>query len=187
MVMLQRLYDVLLKADCLYGGETVTQRDHALQCAWLAERDGAGPELIVAALLHDVGHLVHHLGDDCAALGVDDQHERTGAALVAQILPPAISEPIRLHVEAKRWLCAHADGYRSSLSPASLTSLALQGGSFTPDEADRFLCQPYAAEAISLRRWDDLAKTPGQSVPELDHFWRLVPQLVVRRSRVSRG
>ena len=173
--MLQRLYDALLTADRLYGGEAVTQREHALQCAWLAEQDGAGPELIVAALLHDAGHLVHHLGDACAASGVDDRHERTGAALVAQILPPAVSEPIRLHVEAKRWLCTRADGYRSSLSPASLTSLALQGGSFTSDEADRFLQQYHAAEAIRLRRWDDLAKTPGRVVPALDHFWRLVP------------
>ena len=184
--MLQRLFDALVTADRLYGGEAVTQRDHALQCAWLAERDGAGPELIVAALLHDAGHLVHHLGDDCALSGVDDQHERTGAALVAQVLPTAVSEPIRLHVAAKRWLCARADGYRSGLSPASLTSLSLQGGSFTPDEADRFLRQPYAAEAISLRRWDDLAKTPGLAVPELEHFWRLVPQLTVRRSRAIR-
>jgi phosphonate degradation associated HDIG domain protein len=158
------------RGSAAYVGEAVSQREHALQAAWAAERDGASPALIAAALLHDVGHLLHDLPEDCALDGIDSRHEERGRAWLAAHFGPAVTEPIRLHVAAKRYLCATNAAYRDALSPASVRSLQLQGGAFTPEEAAEFIRQPFAAEAVALRRWDDAAKVPGLSVPGLGHF-----------------
>ena len=153
-----------------YGTEAVSQLQHALQCATLAEQAGSNPSLVVAALLHDLGHLLHDLGEDAAERGVDDRHEYRAMGLLQRLFGAAVAEPVRLHVSAKRYLCAVDKGYWQSLSPASKTSLELQGGIYSAAAAAEFIRQPYAADAVELRRWDDLAKDPEAATPELDHF-----------------
>ena len=109
-------------------GEGVSQLEHALQCAACAERDGAAPALIAASLLHDIGHLIHELPQDIADQGIDTQHESLGSAFLSQHFGPAVTEPVRLHVAAKRYLATTEQGYYDLLSPASIQSLQLQGG-----------------------------------------------------------
>jgi phosphonate degradation associated HDIG domain protein len=161
-----------------YFGESVTQLEHALQSAALAERDEASDTLVVAALLHDIGHLVAGGSEDIAEHGVDARHEDAGDRWLAEFFGPAVTEPIRLHVVAKRYLCAVEPGYAQSLSAASQISLALQGGAMTADEVRQFANAPWAADAARLRRWDDAAKVPGLSVPALSHYRGRLERLV---------
>lgn len=153
-----------------YGNERVRQLEHALQCAALAETEGAPPSLIAAALLHDIGHLVHDIGDSPAARGIDDRHELVGRQWLARWFGEAVTEPVRLHVNAKRYLTATELGYFGSLSFASVRSLELQGGPFTLKLAAGFIRLPYAEDAVRLRRWDEAAKVPGRRTPSLDRF-----------------
>jgi phosphonate degradation associated HDIG domain protein len=157
-----------------YFGEPVSQLDHALQAALAAQRAGATSVLITAALLHDVGHLLHDLPEDCADDGLDDRHEELGARWLIRRFGPEVVEPIRLHVSAKRYLCAADPEYHAALSPASQQSLALQGGPFTAAELGQFKAGPFADAAIALRKWDDIAKIPGlpTPAPALEHFRR---------------
>jgi OPA family glycerol-3-phosphate transporter-like MFS transporter len=169
--IITRLLELLDKhGGGLYGGEAVTQREHALQAALAAERAGAGPALVAAALLHDVGHLLpeSHVGD--GDKDTDLRHEAAGAAWLTDHFPPEVVEPIRLHVAAKRYLCFAEPSYWEGLSPASRASLRMQGGPFTADEARAFLAQPHAAAAVELRRWDETAKVPGLPTPLLEHY-----------------
>ena len=152
-----------------YGMEAVSQEQHALQCAVLAERAGSPPELVAAALLHDLGHLVGAGRADDAAVR-NDLHEYASIPFLRGTFTEAVIQPIRLHVDAKRYLCAVSSGYREALSPASQRSLALQGGPFTPDQAQAFIRQPYAGQAVALRRWDDSAKDPMAAAPGWSHF-----------------
>ena len=158
------------RGKALYGSESVTQLEHALQCAALAETDNASPELITASLLHDLGHLTHDLGNDTANRGIDDKHEFRALHLLRRAFAAPVLEPIRLHVEAKRYLCTTDQRYHALLSPASRLSLSLQGGAFDVHTAQSFIEQPYARDAVRLRRWDDLAKIPGTPVPPLEHY-----------------
>ncbi len=153
-----------------YGGERVRQLEHALQCAALAEAEGAAPALITASLLHDIGHLIHDLGREPAARGIDDRHELLGQEWLTRWFGADVTEPVRLHVPAKRYLTATDPGYFATLSAGSVRSLGLQGGAFSPDEAADFIARPYAAEAVRLRRWDEGAKVPGKVTPDLGHF-----------------
>jgi len=153
-----------------YGSDRVRQLEHALQCAALAEAEGAAPALITAALLHDIGHLIHDLGDAPAARGIDDRHEALGREWLAQWFGDGVTEPVRLHVPAKRYLTSTDPGYFGTLSFGSVRSLELQGGPFTAQGAAEFIGQPYAAEAVRLRRWDEGAKVPGLATPGLAHF-----------------
>jgi phosphonate degradation associated HDIG domain protein len=153
-----------------YGAEAVSQLEHALQCAALAEESGSSPSLITAALLHDLGHLVHDLGDDPAEHGVDDVHQYLAVPFLRPLFSDAVLEPIKLHVDAKRYLCAVESGYWDSLSPASKRSLELQGGVYSPDEAGRFAALSYAMDAVRLRRWDDVAKIEGLVTPNFAHY-----------------
>lgn len=155
----------------LYGREAVSQLEHALQCAQLAEMAGAEPELISASLLHDVGHL---LAERSAPQGVDDVHQYYVLPFLRGVFPDAVIEPVRLHVEAKRWLCATEETYWDALSAASKASLELQGGPYTRGDAGMFIQQPFACDAVLLRRWDDLAKTAGKATPPLGHYMRLL-------------
>jgi len=153
-----------------YFGEPVSQTEHALQTALQAEQENAPQTLVVAALLHDVGHLLHGMGEDVANRGVDARHEAAGEAWLARHFPPAVTEPVRLHVAAKRYLCHTDPDYFGQLSPASVQSLELQGGAFTEHEARVFEAHRYFGEALRLRRWDDAAKIPGLEVPDLEHY-----------------
>jgi phosphonate degradation associated HDIG domain protein len=158
------------RGDAAYLGEPVSQTEHALQTAWAAQQAGAGDTLVAAALLHDVGHLLHDLPEDCALAGIDDAHEERGARWLLRTFCPEVAEPVRLHVAAKRYLCATDPTYMGRLSEASLRSLELQGGAFTPEEAARFRAHPHAEAALLLRRLDEEAKVPGLAAPALEHF-----------------
>lgn len=153
-----------------YLGEPVSQAAHMFQAAALAEQDQAAKALIAAALLHDVGHFAGTRGGDDLMRGTDDRHEENGAAWLAQWFGEQVTEPVRLHVAAKRYLCTIEPGYAASLSPASLYSLGVQGGPMRRAELSRFEADPYAAGAIRVRRWDDAAKERRASVPGLDHY-----------------
>lgn len=163
-----------------YGGEAVNQLEHALQCAQLAETEGAVPELVVAALLHDLGHLLHDLGENAAQQGVDDKHQFRAMPLLRRVFGSAVTEPIRMHVDAKRYLCRADAAYHEALSPASKASLELQGGVFSVEEAKRFITQPYGRDAARLRTWDDRAKTQGLPTPPLAHYEKIMARCVKR-------
>jgi gamma-butyrobetaine dioxygenase len=158
------------RGDTAYIGEPVSQTEHALQAAWAAEQAGAPSTLVAAALLHDIGHLLHDLPEDCADEGIDDAHEAVGGRWLTRHFAPAVVEPVRLHVAAKRYLCSTEPGYRERLSPASVVSLQLQGGPLSAEEVAQFNENPYAQAAVALRRWDEAAKTPGLKTPGLEHF-----------------
>jgi len=164
----------------LYFGEPVSQLEHSLQTAFQAEQEGASDALIAAALLHDVGHLLHKLPEDIADRGVDGRHEQVGAMWLARYFPAAVTEPIRLHVAAKRYLCAVDGEYQCRLSAASIRSLALQGGPMSDKEVQEFEAAPYAREGVRLRRWDDLAKVAGLKAPELAQYQFLLEKLSVK-------
>lgn len=158
------------RGNSRYGGEAISQLEHALQAATLAEQTGAAPALIAACLLHDVGHLLHDLPEDAPDDGLDDEHEQLGAAWLHEHFQPALVEPVRLHVAAKRYLCAVDAVYDSQLSVPSRQSLALQGGPMTPTQARHFEEHPHFRAAIDLRRWDEAAKVPQLATPPLEHF-----------------
>ncbi len=139
-------------------GEGVSQIEHALQCAYFAQRDGASTSQIVAAYLHDIGHLVHDLPADIADQGIDTQHESLGSVWLSQYFGPDVTEPILLHVAAKRYLAAVEKGYLDLISDASMLSLKLQGGPMTAEEVKAFEAHPYFQQAIALRRWDEEGK-----------------------------
>ena len=159
-----------------YGSEAVSQLEHALQCAAMAEEAGAATELVAASLLHDLGHLVADLPHENAR-DVDDVHQYLAIPFLRGMFPASVLEPIRMHVDAKRFLCRAVPGYWDTLSRASKHSLELQGGMFAPAEAKRFLERPFARDAVALRRWDDLAKVPGKPTPGLPHYAALLSEL----------
>ncbi len=162
------------RATRRYGLSAINQLQHALQAAALAEADNAPPATVLASLLHDVGHMIHDLGEDPAARGLDDVHEELGARWLAERFGPEVSEPVRLHVAAKRYLCAVEPDYFGKLSPDSVRSLGLQGGPMSADEIETFRRHPQHAEAVRLRRYDEEAKDPTARTPDFDHYLRHV-------------
>jgi phosphonate degradation associated HDIG domain protein len=160
-----------------FYGERITQLDHALQCALLAEEEGAPDPLIAAALLHDYGHLFEGRGDAAEHFGRDARHEIHGARALRRWFGADVTGPIALHVAAKRYLCAVEPGYEDALSPASTLSLRLQGGRFTPAQRQSFELRPYAADAVRLRHWDDSGKLVGRAVPSLEHYCALLERV----------
>jgi phosphonate degradation associated HDIG domain protein len=160
-----------------YLGEVVTQAQHMLQAAALAERAGAAPELVAGALLHDVGHFTGTVSGRELMTGTDNRHGDQGADWLAQWFGPAVTEPVRLHVAAKRYLCAVEPGYFGALSPASVHTLRIQGGPMTPAQSAEFEASPWCQSALRLRRWDDAAKDPGAVVPAFGYYHRLLRQL----------
>lgn len=155
-------------------GEGVSQLDHALQCGAFAERDGASPALVAAAFLHDIGHLLHDLPQDIADQGIDTQHESTGSAWLSQYFGPEVTEPVRMHVAAKRYLAAVEPGYFDQLSDASKLSLGLQGGPMSGAQIQAFEADPFFADAVRLRRWDEEGKIVGYQGPQVGHFDQVV-------------
>lgn len=154
-------------------GEKVTQMQHAIQVATLAERNGARETLIVACLLHDIGHLLY--SEEILHWNINDRHEMIAASLLKDIFGEQVSEPVKLHVMAKRYLCATDETYYDSLSPASKESLELQGGPMSDDhKLTLFERNPYFSQAIELRHWDD----EGKDASNIDSdFSRYIPLL----------
>ncbi len=169
------------RATTWYGQEAVSQLDHALQCAHLAEQANESPETVVAALLHDLGHMLspqqEPVADQSAMPSKDDLHQFVALPFLRKLFPDAVLEPIKLHVDAKRYLCAVDAGYWGDLSPASKHSLELQGGRYDEAQVRTFEGLTYYAEAVRLRRYDDLAKIPGQPTPPLAHYANLMKQV----------
>jgi phosphonate degradation associated HDIG domain protein len=153
-----------------YLGEPLSITDHMLQTAQAAERDAATPALVAAAFLHDVAYLLRRPPDEAADPDLDGRHAEIGFAFLSRQFVPAVAEPVRLHVAAKRYLCAVDPGYRAALSPASIRTLEVQGGPFGPAEVRAFDAMPHAQEAVRLRRWDDQGKVAGAPTPDLEHF-----------------
>ncbi|HVW73324.1 MAG TPA: HD domain-containing protein [Rhizomicrobium sp.] len=154
---LEEIEQLYALRGCLHYGEGVTQIEHALQSAILAEAEGAGPDLIVAALLHDIGHLLVS-EEDVAQGRFDDRHEAVGARMLKALFPEPVWRPVALHVAAKRYLCFTEPQYWAGLSPASRQSLKLQGGPFDQAQALVFQSAPFWQEAVRLRRFDDMGK-----------------------------
>ena len=152
------------------GGEAVTQLQHALQTAYFIAQDGASDTLIAAALLHDYGHVMDDASEDLNSRGEDGKHEEVGAKFLAQHFVPAVTEPGRLHVAAKRYLCAVDEDYFGQLSPVSVRSLALQGGPFTPAQVKAFERNPHCEDAVRLRRCDEMGKDPHLETPDLEYY-----------------
>jgi len=174
---IQALFD---RRGHLVYGEAITQTDHALQCATLAEQAQARPSLILAAWLHDIGHLQHQDAAAAVAEGRDDAHEALGAKFLHRWFGPEVSEPVRLHVAAKRYLCSVDPSYVNSLSPLSQRTLAIQGGPMGPAEAAAFAQNPFCDDAVKLRRWDDTGKQPGQTTAPQAHFMAMAGHFLQR-------
>lgn len=173
--IIELVYDAFASAGAAeYLGEPVTLRAHMLQTAVAAERAGAPAELVVAALLHDYGHLICDTPEHAAESGLDTEHEEVAYRFLATHFPSAVVEPIRLHVAAKRYLCAVDPAYHDLLSPASQLSLGLQGGPMSAEEAAAFEAQPHFRTACLLRRYDDAAKDPDAVTPPLSHYRRML-------------
>ena len=163
-----------------YFGERVSMTEHGLQAAYFAQQCDAAPALIVAALLHDIGHLLEAVPDDLGDWTTDAHHESLGARWLAQRLRPEVSEPVRLHVAAKRYLCATDPAYLARLSPASVHTLKLQGGAMSAPEVSQFENERYFREALRVRRWDDDGKVAGLQTPALDSYGVLIAQLALK-------
>lgn len=165
------------RGEGAYGLADVTQLEHALQSAALAQQKSLGDALVVAALFHDVGHLFVEDDVDLASDGVDDKHEDESAALLSALYGPEVVEPVRLHVVAKRYLCGKHASYFDKLSEDSRRSLALQGGAMSAAEIAEFEAHPHFDAAIELRRIDDMAKIPGRDVPPLSAYRSVAERL----------
>jgi predicted HD phosphohydrolase len=161
-----------------YFGEDVTLTEHQLQTAHRAELEGASASLIVAALLHDIGWIVQ-----ASSRGHREvPHEQLGADWLSTLLPREVTEPIRLHVPAKRYLCSTRQGYQATLSETSLRTLVAQGGPLDAGEVLEFERNSHASDALRLRQWDDLAKVPGAPTPDLDHYAPLLSDLAAAKA-----
>jgi phosphonate degradation associated HDIG domain protein len=164
------LLDVLQRKGALaYDGEGISQIEHAWQCGQLARQAGATPQLQLASWLHDIGHLLTELEGSPTVQGMDDQHENLGAIALQAIWGPAVAEPVRLHVQAKRFMVSTHPGYAQTLSPDSVRSLALQGGPMSAPECLQFQSNPYALNAQQLRTWDDTGKRVGWFARDVQH------------------
>ncbi len=161
-----------------YGLSDINQIQHGLQAAWLAEQAGDPPSLIAASLMHDIGHMLHDLGESPAEHGIDDRHEDIGHAFLVTHFGPEVTEPVRLHVAAKRYLCGKEADYFAKLSRDSVLSLSLQGGPMTAEEIADFEALPHWQAAIRLRRYDEGAKVKGLTTPPIAHFMPYVAKVL---------
>ncbi|MBO27136.1 MAG: phosphodiesterase [Rhodobacteraceae bacterium] len=166
-----------------YLGERVTMSQHMLQAAQLAEEAGASERIIVAALLHDIGHYTNEFPDDALAQGTDNLHEEAGARVLAPFFPDEVTDPIRHHVAAKRYLCATDPAYFDKLSPASVHTLNLQGGPMDADEVRRFAAEPNLDAILQVRIWDDAGKDPARQTPGFDHYTPMIQRVADAHAR----
>ena len=163
----------------VYYGESVSMAEHSLQAAYFAQAAAAPPGLIVAALLHDIGHLVEEVPSDLADWVEDAHHERVGGRWLAGRFRPEVSEPVRLHVPAKRYLLATDAEYFAKLSPASVITLKLQGGPMAAHEVAQFEAEPFYRDAVRVRQWDDQGKVAGLKTPGLRDYRALIEALAI--------
>lgn len=161
-----------------YLGEEVTMSEHMLQAAQNAERAGESNAIITAALLHDIGHYTGEFPENYIDLGLNNRHETMGAAILEKFFPEEVTQPVRWHVDAKRYLCAVQPDYFHDLSEASVKTLKLQGGPMSQTEAGKFAKNPYADAVVRVRRYDDGGKVPGVSTPTIDHYLNVVQQVL---------
>jgi phosphonate degradation associated HDIG domain protein len=157
-----------------YFGEVVTTLEHSLQAAHFARESKASDALVVAALLHDIGHLIDSAPPEFADWKTDARHEVSGSRWLAQRFGPEVSEPVRLHVPAKRYLCATDPSFLAHLSPASVRTLALQGGPMSGAETAAFRLEPFHRDAIQLRHWDDSGKVAGLRTANFAQYRALI-------------
>ncbi|MDX1785230.1 MAG: HD domain-containing protein [Roseovarius sp.] len=160
-----------------YLGEDVTMSEHMLQGATLAQQAGASDVLIAGALLHDIGHYTNEFPEDALARGTDNLHEEAGARVLDGFFPSLVTDCIRWHVAAKRYLCATDPAYFSKLSEASVHTLNLQGGPMDAAEVAEFAKQPNLNEILQVRIWDDQGKVPGMPTPDFDDFAPLLQRV----------
>jgi [1-hydroxy-2-(trimethylamino)ethyl]phosphonate dioxygenase len=160
-----------------YFGEAVSMSEHGLQAAHFARADGASDALVIAALLHDIGHLIQSVPDDVADWHSDAHHELAGSRWLSRRFGPGVCEPVRLHVPAKRFLCATEPAYFQRLSAASVLTLKLQGGPMSSAEIAGFQAEPYHREAIAVRRWDDRGKIAGLATPDFVQYRALIERV----------
>ncbi len=163
-----------------YLGENVTMSQHMLQAAYLAETEGASDALVAAALLHDIGHYTNEFPEDAQDRGIDNRHQISGAAVLAPFFPPAVTECVRQHVDAKRYLCAVDPEYFGRLSAASVLTLKLQGGPMGEDEVAAFRANPLLDSIVRVRIWDEGAKVAGRKTPPFAHYEPLLRRVVQR-------
>jgi [1-hydroxy-2-(trimethylamino)ethyl]phosphonate dioxygenase len=165
------------RGDAAYFGEEVSMTEHGLQAAFFAAAAGAPPALVIAALLHDIGHLVEEVPSDLADWTSDAGHERVGGLWLAQRFPLEVSEPVRLHVPAKRYLLATDREYFAKLSPASVVTLKLQGGPMSVEEVARFETERFHRDAVLVRRCDDQGKVAGLKTPRMEDYRAMIEGL----------
>jgi len=166
---------LVFKGGSQYGGESINQLQHALQCAHLAEISNETPQLIIACLLHDIGHLITEEFSETRETSShqDDLHQFIALPFLRPLFPEDVLGPIKLHVDAKRYLCFSDKAYWDSLSPTSKHTLELQGGVFSSQAAQIFIDKPFAQDAIKLRRYDDQAKVPNGKTPPISHYRKI--------------
>jgi [1-hydroxy-2-(trimethylamino)ethyl]phosphonate dioxygenase len=169
------------RGTAAYFGERVSMTEHGLQAAHFARLQHAPETLVVAALLHDVGHLLETVPDLLEDWTSDAHHEEIGARWLAERFGPQVSEPVRLHVPAKRYLCASDPMYLAQLSSASVHTLALQGGAMSSTDLARFESEPFAKDAVRLRHWDDQGKVAGLKTAALADFAPLIERVALQR------
>ncbi len=169
------------RGSAAYFGEPVSMTEHGLQAAYFARRAGAPESLVVAALLHDVGHLVVPAPDRIEDWVEDANHEDTGSRWLAERFPRAVSEPVELHVAAKRYLCAVDPSYMKRLSAASVHTLRLQGGPMSASEVAAFESRPHQREAIALRDYDDQGKVAGLATEPMDFYRDMIERVAAQR------
>jgi phosphonate degradation associated HDIG domain protein len=180
---IEELFDLYERLGDRSYGESITQNEHALQCAALARDAVASDALIIAALFHDVGHLALDVqGDHGFDLARDDDdHAARGARFLAPLFGPRVAQPVALHVAAKRWRCTREPEYHERLSPASQSTLIAQGGLLSEEECQRFERHPWFDDAVALRTWDDTGKVEGLKVGALRDWEPLVKALAATR------
>jgi predicted HD phosphohydrolase len=163
-----------------YMGEPVSMAQHMEQSAACAAKDGASDELVIAALLHDIGHFIGDFPIDALENGIDNLHEDAGANLLRAYYPPTVTEPIRLHVAAKKYLCAVGENYLKRLSDASINSLHVQGGPMSETEVDAFEANPHHRSAVKARLYDDDGKVAGLTIKPVTEYRDMLESLLMQ-------